>query len=45
LSESELLRGAGLILSYLLAFTQDRGQARSFSSEIAPDPAVAMGRP
>lgn len=45
LSESELLRGAELILSYLLAFAQDRDQAKRFAGEIGADPAVAAGRP
>ena len=45
LSEAELLRGAGLILSYLLAFAQERDQAKSFAGASAADPAVAAGRP
>ena len=45
LSEAELLRGAGLILSYLLAFAQERDQAKSSAGEIAADLAVAAGRP
>jgi pyroglutamyl-peptidase len=45
LSEAELLRGAHLILSYLLAFAQDRDQAKRFAAEIAAGPAVAAGRP
>jgi pyroglutamyl-peptidase len=45
LSEAELLRGSGLILSYLLAFAQDRDQAKSFSGELAAGSPVAAGRP
>jgi hypothetical protein len=45
LSEAELLRGAGLVLSYLLAYAQERDQAKSFAGESAADPAVAAGRP
>ena len=45
LSEAELLRGAGLILSYLLAYAQERDQAKSFAGESAADPAAAAGRP
>jgi pyroglutamyl-peptidase len=45
LSESELLRGADLILRYLLDIARDRDQARNFASEIAPAPAVSAGRP
>lgn len=45
LSEAEMLRGAGVILSYLLAFAQERDQSKSFAGEIAADPAVAAGRP
>ena len=45
LENAKLLRGAGLILSYLLAFAQERDQAMSFASASAADPAVAAGRP
>lgn len=45
LSEAELLRGAGLILSYLLAGARGHDLAKRFADEIAPDPAVAAGRP
>ena len=44
LSEAELLRGAGLILSYLLVFAQDRDRAKRFAGEIAADPAVSAER-
>ena len=40
-----MLRGAGLILSYLLAFAQERDQAKSSAGEIAADLAVAAGHP
>jgi hypothetical protein len=45
LSEAELLRGAGLILSYLLAFAQERDQAKSSAGESAADLAAVVGRP
>ena len=45
LSEADLLRGADLILRYLLDIVRDRDQAKRFASEIAPDPADAVGRP
>jgi pyroglutamyl-peptidase len=43
LSEAELLRGAELILRYLLAFAQDRDGAKTFDGEMAASPAVAAG--
>ena len=36
--------GAGLIVSYLLAYAQERDQAKSFAGESAADPAAAAGR-
>jgi pyroglutamyl-peptidase len=45
LSEVELLRGAELILSYLLDFAQDRDQAKRFAGEMAAGPTIAAGRP
>jgi pyroglutamyl-peptidase len=45
LSEAELLRGAELILRYLVAFAQDADQAKGFAGEMAAGPAVAAGRP
>jgi len=45
LSESQLLRGADLILRHLLDIVRDHDQAKRFAGEIATDPAVAAGRP
>lgn len=45
LSEAELLRGAELILSYLLAFAQERDQAKGYAGEVAARPTVAARRP
>jgi pyroglutamyl-peptidase len=44
LSEAELLRGAELIMRYLLAFALDRDQAKSFAGEMASGFPVAAGR-
>jgi pyroglutamyl-peptidase len=44
LSEAELLRGAELIVRYLLAFALDRDQAKSFAGEMAAGFPVAAGR-
>ena len=44
LSEAELLRGADLILRYLLAFALDRDQAKNFACETAASSPVAAGR-
>ncbi len=44
LSEAELLRGAELIMGYLLAFALDRDQAKSFAGEMAAGFPVAAGR-
>jgi pyroglutamyl-peptidase len=45
LGEADLLRGADLILRYLLDIARDRDQAKRFAGEISTDPAVAAGRP
>jgi hypothetical protein len=44
LSEAELLRGAELIMRYLLAFALDRDQAKNFAGEMAAGFPVAAGR-
>src|SRR5262245_247973 len=44
LSEADLLRGAELIVRYLLAFAQDRDQAKSFAGETAAGFPAAIGR-
>jgi pyroglutamyl-peptidase len=44
LSEAELLRGAELIVRYLLAFALDRDQSQNFAGEMAAGFPVAAGR-
>jgi hypothetical protein len=44
LSEAELLRGAELIMRYLLAFALDRDQSQNFAGEMAAGFPVAAGR-
>lgn len=44
LSETELLRGAELILRYLVAFAQDRDGAKALAGEMAAGASVAAGR-
>jgi pyroglutamyl-peptidase len=44
LSEAELLRGAELIMRYLLAFALDRDQAKNFAGDMAAGFPVAAGR-
>jgi pyroglutamyl-peptidase len=44
LSEAELLRGAELILRYLLAFVLDRDQAKKLVEEMAAGFPIAAGR-
>jgi pyroglutamyl-peptidase len=44
MSEAELLRGAELIMRYLLAFALDRDQAQNFAGELAAGFPAAAGR-
>jgi hypothetical protein len=44
LSEAELLRGAELIMRYLLAFALDRDQAKKLAGEAAAGFPVTAGR-